>query len=194
MVINSFGLGTFGAVLAFFHLSEFTLAAIFQRAELGWHSLLITKAYSLAMGCAAMEHLAEAHRLPGVTSTTFYKVVSWVGMVAVVAGEALRLAAVLTARGNFTHMLRFKKAPTHVLVTSGVYSWIRHPGYAGFFIWALGTQLMLVNPCCLVMFAVLVWAFFDRRIAVEEQQLSVFFGTSYLDYKARVPSGIPLIP
>lgn len=37
MVINSFGLGTFGAVLAFFHLSEFTLAAIFQRAELGWH-------------------------------------------------------------------------------------------------------------------------------------------------------------
>lgn len=37
-------------------------------------ALLITKAYSLAMGCAAMEHLAEAHRLPGVTSTTFYKV------------------------------------------------------------------------------------------------------------------------
>lgn len=37
-------------------------------------ALLITKAYSLAMGCAAMEHLAEAHRLPGVTSTTLYKV------------------------------------------------------------------------------------------------------------------------
>lgn len=37
MVISGLGLGTFGAVLAFFHLSEFTLAAIFQRAELGWH-------------------------------------------------------------------------------------------------------------------------------------------------------------
>ena len=53
---------------------------------------------------------------------------SWVGLLAVVVGEALRLAAVLTARENFTHMVRFTRAPTHQLVTTGVYGWLRHPG------------------------------------------------------------------
>ena len=33
---------------------------------------------------------------------------------------------------------------------------IRHPGYLGFLVWCVGTQLLLVNPICCVVFALVV--------------------------------------
>ena len=32
----------------------------------------------------------------------------------------------------------------------------RHPGYLGWFVWAVGTQLLLVNPLCLTGFSYVV--------------------------------------
>ncbi len=43
-------------------------------------------------------------------------------------------------------------------------SWVRHPSYAGFFYWALGTQLLLQNPLSLLFFCVVLWRFFYYRI------------------------------
>lgn len=34
--------------------------------------------------------------------------------------------------------------------------YIRHPGYLGWLVWAVGTQVMLVNPLCTLLFAVVV--------------------------------------
>ena len=70
---------------------------------------------------------------------------------------------------------------------------MRHPGYAGFFAWAIGTQLMLLNPVCTAMFAVVTWMFFDQRIAYEDGLLRQFFGSAYAEYRRRTPSGIPFI-
>jgi len=42
---------------------------------------------------------------------------------------------------------------------------MRHPSYAGFFAWALGTQILLGNPIGTVVFAVVLWRFFSQRIA-----------------------------
>ena len=33
------------------------------------------------------------------------------------------------------------KIKEHVLVTNGIYKIFRHPGYFGFYLWALGTQV-----------------------------------------------------
>jgi protein-S-isoprenylcysteine O-methyltransferase Ste14 len=33
---------------------------------------------------------------------------------------------------------------------------VRHPGYMGWFIWSVATQLLLVNPVCTVVFALVV--------------------------------------
>jgi protein-S-isoprenylcysteine O-methyltransferase Ste14 len=33
---------------------------------------------------------------------------------------------------------------------------MRHPGYAGWLLWAVATQLLLGNPVCAVVFAVVV--------------------------------------
>ena len=105
-------------------------------------------------------------------------------------------------------------------MTCGVYSAMRHPGYAGWALWALGTQILLCNPVCTVLFAIVVricrgptavyfrvqwitsrlhlpsqiWNFFARRIALEERLLLRFFGDAYLRYRERTWSGIPGVP
>ncbi len=34
--------------------------------------------------------------------------------------------------------------------------YIRHPGYLGWLVWAVGTQILLANPICTIAFAVVV--------------------------------------
>ena len=41
---------------------------------------------------------------------------------------------------------------------------MRHPGYSGFLIWAVGTQVMLCNPLSTVAFTWVLWRFFSKRI------------------------------
>lgn len=71
--------------------------------------------------------------------------ISYVGLVLCAVGEILRKAAIWTARDNFTHLVQQEKTQTHALVTSGVYSWFRHPSYVGWFYWCIGTQVKYKN-------------------------------------------------
>ena len=82
----------------------------------------------------------------------------------VVVGQVLRSTAMMHASTNFSHMVASRKRDEHRLVTDGVYAWFRHPSYAGFFYWALGTQLVLQNPISFVGFTVVLWRFFYTRI------------------------------
>lgn len=101
----------------------------------------------------------------------------------------------LTAAHNFTHIIQTTRRPQHGLVTRGVYGWVRHPGYAGWMVWAVGTQLLLCNPACTLAFAVAAWRFFSARCRHEDRTLASFFGEEYLRYRAAVPhSGIPFVP
>lgn len=78
-----------------------------------------------------------------------------------------------------------------MLVTHGIYSVLRHPAYFGYFWWAVGTQVLLANPACLVAYAVATFLFFRNRIPYEERILVRFFGSEYLDYRDRTFIGIP---
>lgn len=78
------------------------------------------------------------------------------GLALLLCGEALRKAAMVTAGRSFTHAVAVKKRDVHDLVTRGVYRWARHPGYLGWLLWAVGTQLLLANPASVVLFAALV--------------------------------------
>lgn len=70
---------------------------------------------------------------------------------------------------------------------------MRHPAYVGFFYWAVATQLLLLNPVSTIGFIIVLWRFFKSRIDGEEVYLTRFFGKEYVDYKARVGSGLPFI-
>ncbi|KAM4871989.1 protein-S-isoprenylcysteine O-methyltransferase isoform 2-T2 [Thomomys bottae] len=124
------------------------------------------------------------------------KQITWLsatGLLMVVFGECLRKAAMFTAGSNFNHVVQNEKSDTHTLVTSGVYAWFRHPSYVGWFYWSIGTQVMLCNPICGVVYALTVWRFFRDRTEEEEISLIHFFGEEYLEYKKRVPTGLPFI-
>ena len=86
------------------------------------------------------------------------------GLAIVVAAQILRTTAMATAAANFTHAVAYQKTASHTLVTSGIYSWSRHPSYLAFFWWAVGTQIMLGNPFATAGFALVTWRFFKRRI------------------------------
>jgi len=70
----------------------------------------------------------------------------------------------IEASSNFSHKIATEKKSTHELVTSGVYSLVRHPSYFGFFWWGVGTQVFLANPLSTVVFMAVLWRFFSYRI------------------------------
>ena len=115
------------------------------------------------------------------------------GIVLCVLGQAVRWTAMVTAAQNFTHIISDKRKSNHELVTNGVYALMRHPSYAGWFWWSIGTQILLGNPVCAVLYSLTSWYFFKERIEYEEKRLRQFFGDDYDDYCARVLSGVPFV-
>ena len=94
-------------------------------------------------------------------------------------GDSLHKAAMLTAGTNFNHMIQSQKDSGHVLVTSGVYAYVRHPAYVGWFCWSVGTQVMLCNPVCVLGYALASWHYFRECIEMEQPLLiGLHLGTS----------------
>lgn len=60
--------------------------------------------------------------------------------------------------------------------------------------WAVGTQLCLLNPLCTIGFLLVLHRYFSERIGYEEALLVDFFREDYAAYRKRVPfSGVPFV-
>lgn len=79
-------------------------------------------------------------------------------------GQVFRSLAMVHAGHSFSHIVKRVKLDDHVLITTGVYGWVRHPSYVGFFYWAVGTQLLLSNAVSTLAFVVILGKFFGARI------------------------------
>ena len=79
-------------------------------------------------------------------------------------------------------------------MTSGPYYWRRHPSYFGWFLWAIGTQLILSNFICFFLWFAAAVTFFKDRVEDEEEYLIEFFEQDYIDYAAKTIIGIPFVP
>ncbi|GAV76078.1 ICMT domain-containing protein [Cephalotus follicularis] len=177
--------------IIFFHSSEYVLAiTIHGRSNVTLQSLLVSKNYLLAMIFSLLEYFVEIVLFPGLKE---YWWISNFGLAMVIIGEIIRKMAIITAGRAFTHVIKRYHEEHHKLVTHGVYRFVRHPGYCGFFIWSVGTQIMLCNPISTVSFAIIVRHFFAERIPYEEYFLKQFFMREYEEYAQRVPSGVPFV-
>jgi protein-S-isoprenylcysteine O-methyltransferase Ste14 len=76
------------------------------------------------------------------------------------------------------------------LVTTGPYSYVRHPQYVGFVLVMFGFLLQWPTILTLGMFPVLVFMYV-RLAREEEREALSAFGKAYADYAARVPAFIP---
>eukprot|EP01134_Creolimax_fragrantissima_P001699 CFRG1699T1 len=185
------GAGLFILFLCTYHFLEFFTTAVFNPEGLSIDSFLInqSKEYGIAVSAAWLEYLVELVLFPSMKGSW----VLYVGASIAVCGQAMRTIAMWTAGSNFTHIIQYNKRDAHVLVTNGIYSISRHPGYCGWFWWSVGTQILLCNPGCMVLYAMASYKFFSDRIETEEETLVDFFA-SYKDYRTRVGTGIPFIP
>ena len=181
----------FALSLLFYHVSEYAIAAVYNRSTLSSSSWLLSKQYCIAMSAACVECALEYVLVPSLKG---HGVVCAVGLAMVVTGDGLRKLAEITARHNFTHQIMLRKRPEHVLVQHGVYRYARHPGYLGWLWWSVGTQVLLCNPVCCVAFAYVSWRFFAQRVPFEERLLRDMFPGKYEAYAAKTPTWMPGIP
>uniref|UniRef100_A0AAV1TJ67 Protein-S-isoprenylcysteine O-methyltransferase n=1 Tax=Peronospora matthiolae TaxID=2874970 RepID=A0AAV1TJ67_9STRA len=184
--------GFYALALGFFHLMEFLLTAAYRPTKVSYESFLLnhSREYHLALLLSCLEFWLELCFVPG---WKLHPLVRPVGLTLVVIGQFFRMAAMSTAANNFSHRIEYFKRKEHELVTNGVYRFIRHPSYLGWFWWIVGSQILLANPICAVGYTVVAWSFFHDRIPYEERLLLGFFPDEYPAYKARTFSGIPFV-
>ena len=78
----------------------------------------------------------------------------------------------------------------HSLVTTGVYSYVRHPQYVGFVLIMFGFLLQWPTLLTLAMFPILVFMY-ARLARAEERESVAAFGDAYRSYMRDVPAFIP---
>jgi len=195
--------GLYSSALSFFHYSEFLSTAWWNPKHLSVDSFLLNHSpeYHVALAASWLEFLLEyflfdyfgiiAGRGKGGVLSKDFDAVAKAGLALIVVGEFCRKLAMWTAKANFNHLIQWEKNPEHVLVTSGIYSLSRHPSYVGWFLWSVGTQVLLKNPFCFLAYSAVSWRFFSERIYEEEHTLLNFFGDDYINYQEKVGTGLP---
>lgn len=206
------------STLCIFHLSEYFLMAQYNPEELsstGMNTRLTNQPnecnyciyvpsnaafilndnpqYQLAQLFLTCEYWAEYLLVPVIKSTTTapWSWMFWLGTVVMVVGQIIRIASISTAGYAFTHLVKPYRREDHVLVTHGIYSYLRHPGYFGWFWWSVGICITVRNPLSMVAFAYAAFRFFRFRIRHEELELLEMFGQQYEEYRSKTTVGIP---
>ncbi|EAL70431.1 prenylcysteine methyltransferase [Dictyostelium discoideum AX4] len=183
------GFGIYLAGLCTFHMWEYIWVTMYHPDKLSSKSFLLNHSpqFNMALLISFIEFWIEWYFFPSLKTFSLW----WVGAICMVFGQIVRSVAMDTAGSNFTHLVQEEKRDDHVLVTNGIYQYMRHPSYFGWFVWSVSTQVILMNPISIIGFGWASWSFFSQRIENEEDYLIQFFGKSYKDYKKSVWSGIP---
>lgn len=199
MIANSYepysSFGWYMISMSAFHYLEFLTTALTNPANLSIDSYLLN--HSMQYGFAAItswiEYAVELWAFPSMKIFSIFSI-SGIGVFICLFGDSLRKLAMFHAGQNFNHIVQGTKSKDHELVTHGVFSIVRHPSYVGWFLWSIGTQVILWNPLCSIAYAIVSWKFFADRICIEEYTLLHFFGEEYRKYQENVPfTGIPFI-
>lgn len=178
-------------ILVCYHVAEYLIHKMHHPNMTDKGSFLITPEYLIAFSVGLTEYFIARYFWPwksNLNSASF-----WFGTLCVFVGLYIRFAGILTAGKSFTHMVQYEKRKEHKLITHGIYKYIRHPGYLGFFVFAVGTQIALKNVISTLGFIFVLWHFFSDRIKSEEQALIYMFPGEYEAYRKRTPTYIPFI-
>jgi protein-S-isoprenylcysteine O-methyltransferase Ste14 len=131
-----------------------------------------------------------ARAVPGAAITQGRPFLFGLGLVAAIAGIAIRQYAIATLGRFFT--TRVTTRPDQTVVDTGLYRYVRHPSYSGSLLTVLGILLCSTNWISLACF-VLALPGFAYRIRVEERVLSAALGEPYRNYMRRAKRLVPFL-
>ncbi|KLT41134.1 protein-S-isoprenylcysteine O-methyltransferase [Cutaneotrichosporon oleaginosum] len=187
-------LGVYLAAMGLFHLLEFWTTAGWNYHKLSVDAFLLNNGahYHFAHATGLIEYMLSSYFWPGKFRSYFASLpLLCIFAGVMLLGQTFRALAMVQAGHSFSHVVKRVKLNDHVLITHGVYAYVRHPSYVGFFYWAVGTQLLLSNVFSTLAFVVVLGQFFGSRIKDEEVWLRNFFGEAYTAYAKKVGSGLP---
>jgi protein-S-isoprenylcysteine O-methyltransferase Ste14 len=113
------------------------------------------------------------------------------GVLLMGAGCALAIPARRTFQSAGTEVKPWK--PSTVLVTEGIFAWVRNPMYVGATLLLAGLAIALASDWMMVLTIAAALILHFGVVKREERYLEAKFGDTYRAYKARVPRyGVPL--
>lgn len=113
------------------------------------------------------------------------------GFVSVVIGVVVCIVARRELGVNWTHAHQYQIKKEHILITSGIYHYIRHPIYAGLLLCFGGVELVAGSYLIFLIVPILVIGTYVQAKR-EEKILCDYFGKKYKDYMKRSNMLIPL--
>jgi protein-S-isoprenylcysteine O-methyltransferase Ste14 len=111
------------------------------------------------------------------------------GILMIIIGLIIRITAINTLGKFFTATARTTNE--HLLITSGPFSIMRHPSYAGAILVITGVPVLLNNLITFFSTILLLFFAYDFRIKSEEKVLISTFGEKYLQYSLKVKKIVP---
>jgi protein-S-isoprenylcysteine O-methyltransferase Ste14 len=152
-----------------------------DKGSLWWLYGLITVGYALSFAIGA---------------TKIGRVYSWntffaIGMTLFLIGLLIRINSILTLRQYFTYSVA--KVQNQKIISTGLYKFIRHPGYLGQLIIFMGISISISNWLSIILMIVPVTLGYLYRIKVEEKFMADQFGEDYKNYQERTKKIIPMV-
>jgi protein-S-isoprenylcysteine O-methyltransferase Ste14 len=112
-----------------------------------------------------------------------------IGVVLAIFGLFIRIYSILTLKQQFTYTVT--KIEDHALIETGLYKWIRHPGYLGQLIIFEATAIALANWLSVILMFIPVFIGYYYRIRTEEKFMLDQLGLKYSEYQKRTKKLIP---
>ena len=114
----------------------------------------------------------------------------WIGVGLVAFGLAIRITAMARLGSRFAPEAVVQRE--HALETSGLYALVRHPGYLGAWLAALGSVLAFSSAVAMPLLVAFAWLL-SQRARKEDALLERHFGGPYRAYCARTGAFLPRI-
>jgi protein-S-isoprenylcysteine O-methyltransferase Ste14 len=152
-----------------------------DKSSLWWLYSLITVGYALSFSIGA----TKTGRI--YYWNTFFAI----GMALFVIGFMIRIHSLLTLKQYFTYSIA--KVENHKIIETGLYKFIRHPGYLGQLIIFIGISTSISNWLSILLMMIPITIGYVYRIKVEERFMIEQMGENYLNYQKRTKRLIPMI-
>lgn len=181
IIAVSYAYGFFEVFLNLRQRSKSKVTTSNDKGSLWWLYGLITVGYALSFAIGA----TKIGRI--YPWNTFFAI----GMALFVVGFIIRMYSILTLNRYFTYSVA--KVENHKIIDTGLYKFIRHPGYLGQLIIFMGISISISNGLSILLMMTPVTLGYLYRIKVEEKFMTDQLGEDYQHYQDRTKRIIPLL-